>query len=101
MLRNGKSYASATSGSESHDEYIILSSTTLESTQHISNIPVPTDEEIVADSEIERLYDLIDVPDGDDRRMPVLTDAGDATPMPTNRVEVADALPAKDIHTYP
>ncbi|KAG8909449.1 hypothetical protein FRC01_006938, partial [Tulasnella sp. 417] len=64
------------------DKYIILSSSTLQSTQHKGNRANQEEESVVEDSEIERLSRLVGIPENETFRMPDETDAGAKSPMP-------------------
>lgn len=94
MLRNGKPYNSTASSAEGFDKYQILSTPTLQSTQHNSNTIILTDDSIVGDSEMER---QINEPEDKVFRMPAEADAGNRFPLPAVPADVADVIPADDV----
>ncbi|KIO21765.1 hypothetical protein M407DRAFT_28693 [Tulasnella calospora MUT 4182] len=92
-LRNGKKY---TSNAGSPEEIYVLSSSTMESTQHDGLGQEPNEESFVDDSEFERLSKLLRLPGDDDLWMPDDADAGAAAPMPANFADEASNVPANN-----
>ncbi|KAG8900163.1 hypothetical protein FRC00_014196, partial [Tulasnella sp. 408] len=101
-LRNGKYYSSA----EEPEEYIVLSSSTMKSTQNDGERADRDEGSVVPDSEVEIVSRPDDVPERDAFRMPVLTDAGVNSPLPAlyaeddEMVDTGRAIFAPEIFNY-
>ncbi|KIO17109.1 hypothetical protein M407DRAFT_229285 [Tulasnella calospora MUT 4182] len=89
-LRNGKKY---TSNDGSPEEIYVLSSSTMESTQHDGLVQESNEESFVDNSEFERLSKLLRLPGDDDLWMPANADAGATAPMPTNYADAGATTP--------
>ncbi|KIO16365.1 hypothetical protein M407DRAFT_33982 [Tulasnella calospora MUT 4182] len=98
MLRNGKTYASATSSAGSESSYQYPTTITMDSTLHKHGVAALTDELFVVDSEIEHLTKANNntIPEVDELQMPGKPDGGDAYPIPALPADAADAIPAKE-----
>jgi len=76
-LRSGKPYTDTTSATGSASSHQILSSTTMDSTQHNGPGVVESDYEVVADSETERVVRINIFTPEEDLQMPATADEDD------------------------